>query len=74
MNSILTIKHDADKIYELSDNVIMSVSGEAGDTEQFSEYIVGNTKLYGIRNGHELTVNSTAKFTRNELASCLRSR
>ncbi|OLY77599.1 Ribonuclease H2 subunit A [Smittium mucronatum] len=74
VNSILTIKHDADKIYELSEKVIMSVSGEAGDTDQFCEYIVGNSKLYGIRNGIDLTPDATAKFTRGELASALRSR
>ncbi|PVU85069.1 hypothetical protein BB559_005535 [Furculomyces boomerangus] len=73
-NSILTIKHDEDKIYKLSEHVVMSVSGEPGDSSNFSEYILGNTVLYNIRNQHELSVDSCAKFTRKELANALRSR
>ncbi|OMH79016.1 Proteasome subunit beta type-4 [Zancudomyces culisetae] len=74
MNSIMTIKHDADKTYNLTKNVVMSTSGEPGDVTNFCEYILGNVKLYGIRNYHDLTVDACAKYTRRELAMSLRSR
>ncbi|PVU97738.1 hypothetical protein BB561_000353 [Smittium simulii] len=74
INSIMTIKHNQDKIYELSKHVAMSVSGEAGDVDTYAEYIVGNAKLYAFRNDHELPIDSCAKFTRRQLAEALRSR
>ncbi|KAJ2704407.1 Proteasome subunit beta type-4 [Coemansia spiralis] len=73
-SSIVKLKHNEDKTYALTPQTLMSVSGEPGDTSNFSEYIQGNTRLYGIRNQHELSLSETASFVRGELATALRSR
>ena len=72
--SILAMKQDQNKLFKLDDNVGVVVCGEAGDTVYFGEYIQKNIALYRTRNGYSLTVQSTANFTRNELAEFLRRR
>ncbi|EEC10119.1 20S proteasome, regulatory subunit beta, putative [Ixodes scapularis] len=52
--SIIVLKHDEDKIHKLSDNLLMAVCGEAGDTVQFAEFIAKNIQLYKMRNGRSL--------------------
>lgn len=42
---------DDDKFYQLSDHLLMVVSGEPGDTIQFAEFIAKNIQLYKMRNG-----------------------
>ena len=37
-------------MYKMSDNLLMLVSGESGDTVQFAEYIAKNIQLYEKRN------------------------
>ena len=51
----------------------MSVTGDAGDTLQFSEYIQKNLQLYKIKNGYEMSVHGMANYTRRYLADALRS-
>lgn len=51
----------------------MAISGEAGDTTQFAEYIAKNIQLYKMRNGYELSPKAAATFTRRNLADALRS-
>merc|ERR1712065_45539 len=53
---------------------LMTVTGGAGDTLQFGEYIHGNVMLYKMRNGIPLSANAAANFVRGELARYLRSR
>ncbi|CAN8001193.1 unnamed protein product, partial [Ixodes hexagonus] len=65
---------DEDKIHKLSDNLLMAVCGEAGDTVQFAEFIAKNIQLYKMRNGYELSPTAAANFTRRNLADYLRSR
>ncbi|XP_064487190.1 proteasome subunit beta type-2-like [Ornithodoros turicata] len=72
--SIMVLKHDEDKIHKLSDNLLMAVCGEAGDTVQFAEFIAKNIQLYKMRNGYELSPAAAANFTRRNLADYLRSR
>lgn len=72
--SIIAVKHDQEKIYKLSDNLYMAVSGEAGDTVQFAEFIEKNIQLYKMRNGFELSPSSAANFIQRNLADYLRSR
>ncbi|XP_029822869.1 proteasome subunit beta type-2 [Ixodes scapularis] len=72
--SIIVLKHDEDKIHKLSDNLLMAVCGEAGDTVQFAEFIAKNIQLYKMRNGYELSPTAAANFTRRNLADYLRSR
>ena len=42
---------DYDKMFKLSDQLVMLVTGESGDTVQFAEYIEKNIQLYKMRNG-----------------------
>lgn len=42
---------DTDKMHRMTDNLIMLVSGESGDTVQFAEFISKNIQLYKMRNG-----------------------
>ena len=42
---------DTDKTFQMSDKLMMAVSGESGDTVQFAEYIAKNIQLYKMRNG-----------------------
>ena len=70
----MVMKSDQDKFCQLSDNLVMAVSGESGDTNQFAEYIQKNIQLYKMRNGYELSPSAAANFTRRNLADYLRSR
>merc|ERR1711994_454796 len=72
--SIMVMKQDQDKFCQLSDRLVMAVSGESGDTTQFAEYIAKNIQLYKMRNGYELSPAAAANFTRRNLADYLRSR
>uniref|UniRef100_A0A0B7AVR7 Proteasome subunit beta n=1 Tax=Arion vulgaris TaxID=1028688 RepID=A0A0B7AVR7_9EUPU len=71
--SVVAMKDDHDKMYKLSDNLLMAVCGEAGDNIQFSEYIAKNVQLYKMRNGYELSPHAAANFTRRNMAESLRS-
>ncbi|KAK7501085.1 hypothetical protein BaRGS_00007570 [Batillaria attramentaria] len=71
--SIVKMKTDHDKMFQLSDKLLMAVSGESGDTVQFSEYIAKNIQLYKMRNGYELSPHAAANFTRRNMADALRS-
>ncbi|XP_017779276.1 PREDICTED: proteasome subunit beta type-2-like [Nicrophorus vespilloides] len=73
-HSIMVMKSDENKLHQLSDKLIMAVSGESGDTTQFAEYIAKNIQLYKMRNGYELSPKEAATFTRRNLADALRSR
>lgn len=65
---------DEQKIYKISDRLVMGVIGDLGDTTQFAEYISKNIQLYKMRNGYELGPTAAANFTRRNLAEYLRSR
>uniref|UniRef100_A0A1Q3FDP7 Proteasome subunit beta n=1 Tax=Culex tarsalis TaxID=7177 RepID=A0A1Q3FDP7_CULTA len=73
-HSIMVLKDDENKIYKISDNLMMATIGEPGDRVQFTEYISKNILLYKMRNGYELGPKSAAHFTRKNLADYLRSR
>ncbi|EST09040.1 Proteasome, subunit alpha/beta [Kalmanozyma brasiliensis GHG001] len=72
--SIVKMKSDVDKQKVLSDHLVMTFSGEPGDTLQFSEWIERNSRLYSIRNYVELRPKSSAAWIRKQLAESLRSR
>jgi len=72
--SIMVMKSDQNKFFNMSDRLVMAVSGESGDTNQFAEYIAKNIQLYKMRNGYELSPSAAANFTRRNLADNLRSR
>ncbi|KFM72065.1 Proteasome subunit beta type-2, partial [Stegodyphus mimosarum] len=73
-HNIVLVRKDDDKMYKLSDHLLMLVSGEAGDTIQFAEFIAKNIQLYKMRNGYELSPTAAANYTRRNLADFLRSR
>ncbi|XP_054723489.1 proteasome subunit beta type-2-like [Uloborus diversus] len=73
-HSIVVVSKDADKMYKLSDHLLMLVCGEPGDTVQFAEFIAKNIQLYKMRNGYELSPTAAANYTRRNLADFLRSR
>lgn len=72
--SITLMKIGENKSRELNPHTLMLFSGEPGDGVHFSEYIERNIKLYGIRNGIELSPRAVSSFARRELADSLRSR
>ncbi|KAF9242286.1 nucleophile aminohydrolase [Melanogaster broomeanus] len=72
--SIVKMKVDEDKIKELSSHLLMSYSGEPGDTVQFAEYVERNIRLYQIRNLYPLRPAAAASWIRRSLAESLRSR
>ncbi|KAJ2512939.1 Proteasome subunit beta type-4 [Coemansia sp. RSA 2049] len=74
LQSILKIKTNKDKTWQLTPYTMMSVTGEAGDIDPFADYIRGNVKLYSVRNSQDLTPKEVANFIRGELATALRSR
>lgn len=64
---------DEEKIYKISNKLVMGVIGDSGDATQFAEYIAKNLQLYKMRNGYELGPTAAANFTRRNLAEYLRS-
>ncbi|KAI1231232.1 Proteasome subunit beta type-2, partial [Lamprotornis superbus] len=72
--SIIQMKHDHDKMFKMSEKILLLCVGEPGDTVQFAEYIQKNVQLYKMRNGYELSPTAAANFTRRNLADYLRSR
>ncbi|KAM0791586.1 hypothetical protein ACM66B_006030 [Microbotryomycetes sp. NB124-2] len=72
--SIVKMKGDEDKQKTIGKHLVLTYSGEPGDTIQFSEYIERNLRLYQIRHHIPLRPSSAASWTRNQLASSLRSR
>lgn len=42
---------DYDKMFKLSEKILLLCVGESGDTVQFAEYIQKNVQLYKMRNG-----------------------
>ncbi|KAI1005903.1 putative proteasome subunit beta type-4 [Podosphaera aphanis] len=74
MRGATVLKVGDDKTSQLNKNILMAVSGEAGDTIKFAEYIQANVQLYSMRNSIDLSPSAVAHFVRNNLASSLRSR
>uniref|UniRef100_A0A452DHV9 Proteasome subunit beta n=2 Tax=Bovidae TaxID=9895 RepID=A0A452DHV9_BOVIN len=73
-SNIVQMKDDHDKMFKMSEKILLLCVGEAGDTVQFAEYIQKNVQLYKMRNGYELSPTAAANFTRRNLADYLRSR
>ncbi|KAJ3784766.1 20S proteasome subunit [Lentinula aff. detonsa] len=72
--SIVKMKIDEDKIKVVSPHLLMSYSGEPGDTIQFAEYVERNLRLFHIRNNYSLRPSAAASWIRRSLAQSLRSR
>jgi len=72
--SIVVMKATEDKSRALTPHTVLFYTGEPGDTVTFAEFIQRNIRLYGIRNGIELSPKAAANYTRRELADSLRSK
>lgn len=48
---------DYDKMFKLSEKILLLCVGEAGDTVQFAEYIQKNVQLYKMRNGKDCVLS-----------------
>ncbi|XP_065843221.1 proteasome subunit beta type-2-like [Oscarella lobularis] len=71
-HSIIVIKDDVNKMFQMDDRLAMVVSGAPGDTTTFGELIQRNVQLYKIRHGYSLSPHAAASFTRQNLAKALR--
>ncbi|CAH0382958.1 unnamed protein product [Bemisia tabaci] len=72
--SLFVVKDDEEKLFKISDKLVMAIAGESGDTVQFAEFISKNIQLYKMRNGYSLSPKAAAVYTRRNLADYLRSR
>ena len=70
--SIFTLKHDEDKITQLSTHKVMGLSGDQSQRYTFANFIQRNMALQELRTGHELGVEATAQWMRTEMAKALR--
>merc|ERR1712038_871035 len=52
----------------------LSMSGDPGDVEQFSQLIRANMQFYAMKNDYETTPEETAHFTRRHLATAIRKK
>ena len=59
---------------DLSQISFSILAGEPGDVVQFAEYVGKNIQLYKMINGIELSPYACANYTRNQMATSLRSR
>lgn len=53
-DKVFSFSPDYDKMFKLSEKILLLCVGEAGDTVQFAEYIQKNVQLYKMRNGKDL--------------------
>lgn len=49
--SVIFLRLDHDKMFKMSEKILLLCVGEPGDTVQFAEYIQKNVQLYKMRNG-----------------------
>src|SRR3989338_7878576 len=70
--SIQVLKSDQDKSFPLDQNKLLVCSGDAGERDQFCEYIQKNIHLERFRGSRALSTHATAHRIRNELAHALR--
>jgi len=72
--SIIQTKDDEDKIKLLDSHKMIACQGPCADRSMFIEYISKNVTLNKLRTGVSDSTKSLAFWTRNELATALRSR
>jgi len=72
--SIVLMKNDEDRLLTLDKHKILGHVGEPGDSVQFCDFIQKNIAFYAFKNGIPLDTEAAAHYTRNELATALRSK
>eukprot|EP01137_Pigoraptor_chileana_P005025 Opistho-2@47524 len=56
--SIVVMKTDQEKMFQLSKNMVLLSSGESGDSVQFCEYVEKNVKFYEMKNGMSWSIST----------------
>ena len=72
--SIVTFKHDEDKIAKVDATKLLAMSGDQASRSSFAEFITANVTLMRLQNDVELSNEAAAHFIRREIAKALRSR
>lgn len=67
--SIITYKHDEDKIMQASNSLVLASAGPVADRLAYSESMAANIKLYSLRNGIECDVSAAAHYCRRRVSS-----
>lgn len=71
---ILRIAEDSSKIHKLTNHVAMAITGETGDTDQFSKFVQCNFELEKFRDdGWEVSLTRAFHWITWELAQDIRS-
>lgn len=70
--SIVKMDGDLDKVWKISAQHAIVVSGPLGDCDHLSSYIQRNLALNELRHGHTLSNVETANFIRTTLAQAIR--
>lgn len=70
--SVVVMKHDLDKIFQLDDHKLLGAAGIPGDVSKFTEHIAKDVRLYQLRSGIPMSTAAVANYTRGELARFLR--
>ncbi|XP_045776261.1 proteasome subunit beta type-2-like isoform X2 [Maniola jurtina] len=60
-----------DKLYKISDNMVLGLNGDVGDMNQFNQFITSNLGLYKLRNNYQLDTPAVAHFIRKNLSDVL---
>lgn len=72
--SILRLTEDGTKIHPLTTHTVMAITGESGDTDQFSRFVQCNFELEKFRDdGWELSITRAFHWITWELAQDIRS-
>ncbi|KAH0471708.1 MAG: hypothetical protein KVP17_003138 [Porospora cf. gigantea B] len=71
--SIIRMKQDENKMFEIDDNKVIATAGPQADRNSFGDYIRANVHLHRLRNDRALSTHALANFSRSELARALRS-
>merc|ERR1719273_1386230 len=71
-SSIMTLKHDEDKIVQLNQFKVLGCSGDQPNRYSFANFMARNLQLQEFRTGHEPGVEATAQYMRSEMAAALR--
>lgn len=61
-----------DKLIEISDSLVIGVTGDTADTTQFTQYVQKNLQLYLMKNKYQLDTPAVVHFTRKSVADALR--
>ncbi len=72
MNSIFKLKQNEDKSFDLDSNILLSLSGNIADRNNFGNFIKRNIQFFKFKNTKSLTVSEAAEFARSEYAKALR--